>query len=305
MATQPVRVQLDDSPIFEAMADLDDRWNSFLKPRFTLEQVRKVAEYTQHMTRQHGSGWDSVHVIDMDLPVYSEDEDTSHTRKRAAIVMMVGWEWGAPGKPSEWTAVVDPDKDGLYDIGGGGWAWSHVPEPDRIPVEELKPLAGRHVHFVGEFDDPWDIATGVVTLPDWRERFTNFSSKDKSPAENSYFSFGDGIEMEWDEMAEAISDLPVCLVMADEMEMGICPTSKVEGWQWSLIEAFTRLGMLPPTNELYLPDRMDVPRSPELVQYLLDAFRAGVAHEVKAKQDLAANTAEYLAKIEAKVLASK
>jgi hypothetical protein len=176
-------------------------------------------------------------------------------------------------------------------------------EPSRIPIEELQGLAGRHVHFVGEFDDPWAVYTHTVDLHDWREHYTRFGKTDKVPIENSYFSVSELLDIEWNEMAERVDDLPVCVVMSGDLEMGLCPTSLEEGWQWSLIEAFTRLGVLPPTNDLYLSERMDLPRSPELVRYLLEAFRAGVAHEVRVKQSLAANTGEYLDKIAAKVLA--
>jgi hypothetical protein len=304
MAIQPVRVRIDDSPVFEAMADLGDRWNDFLRPRFTLDQVRKVAEHTQAMNREHGVDWETVHVVEQDSANRTAKEGEPAVQT-SALVLWVSWQFtlGSDG-PSKWVTVVDPDQDGLYDIGGGSWAWSHVPEPERVPVEMLQGLAGRHVHFVGEFEDPWDIYTHVVTLNDWRQHYTNFS-RDKRPVENSYFSISDTLDIEWDEAAELIADLPVCFVMAGDMELGLCPTSRDEGWQWSLIEAFTRLGALPPTNELYLPDRMDIPRSPELIRYLLDAFRAGVAHEVQVKQDLAVNTGAYLNKVAAKVLNSK
>ncbi|MGD6750396.1 hypothetical protein [Streptomyces sp. BH105] len=175
----------------------------------------------------------------------------------------------------------------------------------RIPVAELKGLAGRHVHFVGEFDDPWDIATRRVLLNDWRERYTVFGSSGKTPAENSYFSFSELLDMEigWPEMAERIEDLSVCVVLSGDMELGLCPTDLDTGWQWSLIEAFTRLGMLPPTDELYLPERMDIRRDPELIRYLMAAFRAGVAYEVQNKQYLASQTERYLAGVEEHVLA--
>ncbi|MFC8428578.1 hypothetical protein [Streptomyces sp. NPDC057253] len=301
MSMQSVRVRIEDSPLFEAMADLGDTWNGYLRPRFTLDQVRKVAEYTQSMARQHGTGWECVHVVDMDFPRSGDENFT----ERRALVLWVSWEWDSSDRPSQMTTVVDPDHDDLYDIGGGAWTWCHVPEPDRIPVETLQALAGRQVHFVGEFEDPWDVYTRKVFLNDWREHYTRFGRKDKAPVENSYFGMSEAFDIEWPEAAEIIDDLPVCFVMAGDMELGLCPTSKAEGWQWSLIEAFTRLGMLPPSNDLYLPDRMDLPRSPELVRYLLEAFRASVAHEVRVKQDLAVNTNEYLDKVATKVLASK
>jgi hypothetical protein len=297
MSMKPVRVQLDDSPLFEAVADLGDRWNGFLRPRFTLDQVRRVAEYTQNMSRQHGVDWESVHVVEHD---FASGESGV---VRSALVLLVSWQFtlGSDG-PSKWTTVIDPDQDGRYDIGGGSWAWAEVPEPGRIPVEELQGFAGRQVHFVGEFEDPWAVYTHTVDLHDWREHYTRFGKTDKVPVENSYFSVSDMLDIEWNEMAERVDDLPVCVVMSGDMEMGLCPTSLEEGWQWSLVEAFTRLGVLPPTNDLYLSERMDLPRSPELVRYLLEAFRAGVAHEVRVKQSLAANTGEYLDKVAAKVL---
>ncbi|MFK0015698.1 hypothetical protein [Streptomyces sp. NPDC091027] len=298
MSMQSVRVRLDDSPLFEAVADLDDRWNGFLRPRFTLDQVREVATHTQQLARECGRSWDSVHVVDMTFPALAGEDES---RERVAIVMMVGWAWGPTDRPSQYTTIVDPDEDGLYDLGGGSWAWSHVPEPGRVPVEELQGLAGRQVHFVGEFEDPWDLFTHKVVLNDWREHYTSFNSG-KSPAENSYFGISEAFDVEWDEAAMRIDDLPVCFVMAGDMELGLCPTSMEKGWQWSLVEAFTRLGVLPPTSEMYLPDEMDIPRSAELTRYLLDAFTAGVAHEVKEQQSLAASKEKYLSGVASKVL---
>ncbi|MFF7750401.1 hypothetical protein ACFZCP_14250 [Streptomyces sp. NPDC007971] len=302
MSMQSVRVRIEDSPLFEAMADLGDTWNGYLRPRFTLDQVRKVAEYTQSMARQHGTGWECVHVVDMDFPRSGDENFT----ERRALVLWVSWEWDSSDRPSQMTTVVDPDHDDLYDIGGGAWTWSHVPEPERTPVTELKPLAGRHVHFVGEFDDPWDIATGEVELRNPAEEYMVIGNDGNGPMDNSYFSFSWETEMELEEMAEAISDLPVCLVMTHaDMETGLCPTEKSAGWGWSLVEAFTRLGMVPPVEDYSLSEVLDIPRSPELVAYLVDAYRVGVERSVTDFRYLADKKVEWLGRVAAEVLPSK
>ncbi|MFC4507050.1 MULTISPECIES: hypothetical protein [Streptomyces] len=180
-----------------------------------------------------------------------------------------------------------------------------LPEPKRIPVEDLKDLAGRHVHFVGEFDDPWDIATGDVELKNPAEAYMVIDGNGKAPVDNSYFSFSWEVELEMEEMAKVISDLPVCLVVTHaDMETGLCPTEKAPGWQWSVVEAFTRLGILPPTNEMHLSDEMDISRSPELITYLVSAFRKGVERSVVEAQYQAVKKAEWLDGVHSKVLAS-
>lgn len=305
MSMQSVRVQLDDSPLFEATADLGDKWNGSLRPRFTLDQVREVAKYTQAMNREHGVDWETVHVVEQRTANRFAEEGAPSV-ETSALVLWVSWEFKLNSEgPSKWVTVVDPDQDGLYDIGGGSWAWSHVPEPERTPVSELKPLAGRHVHFVGEFDDPWDIATGEVELTNPAEAYMVIGNDGDGPMDNSYFSFT-WEELELEDMAQIIADLPVCLVMTHaDMETGLCPTEKGDGWQWSLVEAFTRLGMVPPVEDYCLSNVLDIPRSPELVAYLVDAYRTGVEHSVESFRYMAEKKVEYLDKIASEVLPSK
>ncbi|WP_063729027.1 hypothetical protein [Streptomyces sp. RTd22] len=176
-----------------------------------------------------------------------------------------------------------------------------------VPVEELECRAGRHVRFVGEFLDPYEIASGKEVLPDWRDAYFVIGDKSKAPAENSYFYISDETDLEWEEAAALIEDLPVCLVITHgDMEMGLCPTSIREtGWQWSIVEAYTRLGSLPPVEELYLPERLDLPRSAARVQYLTSAFREGVRREIENYPKRFAKTLELLDRNEKIVIASK
>lgn len=298
MAMSPVRVRLDDSPRFEAVADLDDRWNGHLKPRFTLDQVRKLAEYTQSKSRRLGVDWETVHVVEHDIADPYGDDGLTGVRK-SVLVLWVSWQFTlGSNDPSKWTTVVDPDEDGLYGIGGGGWAWSEAVEPSRVPIEELDVRAGRMVRFVGEFSNPYDVASGKEVLPDWRSECIAFG-RGKAPAENYYFSFSDESELEWDEMAALIEDLPVCLVMQGcEREMGLSPTTSMDewmsGWEWSIAEAFTRLGMLPPVTEISLPKKLDFPRSAELVLYLASAYREGVRREIEGYPQRFSKTLELL-----------
>src|SRR5689334_10044708 len=113
MPLQPVRVELDHSPAFKAVADLSHTWNGFLYPRFSLDEVRKIAAFTQQKVQEEGSGWDSIHVIDMQRPAYARHEDDPPSVEHLAIVVWVGWDYAPNGNPSEWTTVVDPGKDGL------------------------------------------------------------------------------------------------------------------------------------------------------------------------------------------------
>ncbi|MEW1675506.1 hypothetical protein AB0O47_20000 [Streptomyces noursei] len=303
MSMQPVRVRLDDSPVFEAVADLGNTWDRFLRPRFTLDQLREVAEYTQAMHREHGVDWETVHIVEQSS-ANRFAEDGRPAAEKSALVLWVSWEFtlGSEG-PSKYVTVVDPDEDGLYDVGGGAWAWTHVPEPERIRVGELKSMAGARVRFVGEYDDPCEIAKGKLTLPDWQEAYVVYGGG--LPAENAYFCFFDEVMERFDrpqEAAQLLVDLPVCLVQTRaDLEYGICPTSLDRGWQWSVAEAFTRLGILPPVDEMSLPDKSDVRRSPELVRYLVEAFEAGIWDSISQKQSYASQVISRLADAEATV----
>jgi hypothetical protein len=253
MNTKPVRVQLDDSPVFEAMADLDDRWNGSLRPRFTLDQVREVARYTQVMNREHGVDWETVHVVEQSTAnrFAGEGEPSVET---SALVLWVSWEFKLNSEgPSKWVTVVDPDQDGLYAIGGGSWAWSEVPEPEMVPVEELEELAGRHVPSESEF----------------------FVWHGEKPNHTSGWYYSLNLLQYEDEAAELIRDLPVTLILSGrDMEHGLIPvsTKSHDADDWYLAEAFCRLGSLPPATELSLSHVEGLSLSEERQQYLLKAM---------------------------------
>ncbi|MEU0181443.1 hypothetical protein ABZ312_09665 [Streptomyces sp. NPDC006207] len=110
------RVGIDDllGP-FEAQVDPAHRWNGFLHPHFALDAVRQLAARTQEVAAQLGrDAYDTVHVI---------DGGTDSEGQPRAVVLIVSWRYFDEG-PEAVTDIVQPDSRGLYDIGGGSWAWS-------------------------------------------------------------------------------------------------------------------------------------------------------------------------------------
>ncbi|MET9119888.1 hypothetical protein [Streptomyces sp. NPDC004528] len=269
MALTPVRVQLEGSPAFEAMADRDHTWNGFLRPRFSLDQVRKLAEWTQaRLIDDARFTNDGVYVIDAPRLILG-NEDTPARTETASIVVMVGWDFHhtVNPRPSGWTDVVDPDTDGLYDIGGGSWAWSEAPEPETIPIEELTDDAGRNVLSNGE----------VITF--------GAAGKTVKGDQVDYYSLS--LSMESDEAAELISDLPVALICTMDMEMGLVSLDMADRGTyqhsgWNIADAFCRLGILPPATEIYLSAPEDgLSLSPERQRYILDALAR--SHQLHAE----------------------
>ena len=158
------------------------------------------------------------------------------------------------------------------------------PSAKRIAVKDLKPLAGLRVRFVGEQVDPYRVKEGTVDLPAWETSYIKFGASSFSPSKNEYFSFSDSLDAEPEELAGRIRDLSaVCLIMThDDMELGLAVTdAALENYEWSIAEAFTRLGMLPPATQLRLPSSWDFPRGRKRRKYLIAAFREGINREIR------------------------
>lgn len=260
MSIERMRVQVEGSPAFEGWADREDRWNGFLKPRFTLDEVRKIAAWTQENNGKEG-GCDVVHVIDTPVPVYGEDD--SQSVGRFSVVLMVNGEMSWADKESDHTSVIDHDRSGTYDIGGGGWTWTEFQIPTR-PVEELEKVAGRYVPYDGEY---------VVFGQTPAKKLSSF-----------YYSFSLG--MDEDDAVALIQDLPIHLVLnGQDMEHGLVDATPYEDHAnsaWYVAEAFCRLGVLPPAEELALGMwNANIKLTSARMAYILDAVQR--SHDLHAK----------------------
>lgn len=101
---------------YDALVDLKDGWNSYLRPLFTLATVREIAARTQVLAEECGSN-DVVtaHVIDGD-PGY-EGEPRS-------VILTVNWHyWNGDKGAKNVTDILTPTEDGLYQLGGSSWCW--------------------------------------------------------------------------------------------------------------------------------------------------------------------------------------
>jgi hypothetical protein len=112
------RVCIDDflGP-FDAKVDPTDLWNGFVSPRFTLEVVRQLAARTQQLADECGhDSVDTVHVID------GGTGEDGHPR---AVVLRVSWQFFDEGARTV-TAIIEPDDEGLYGVGGWEWTWGYA-----------------------------------------------------------------------------------------------------------------------------------------------------------------------------------
>lgn len=78
----------------------------------------------------------------------------------------------------------------------------------------------------------------------------------EGPMMSSYWPFDPLTDFEPDEAAKLIVDLPLCIVQINEDEYGLALTGGGMDLSWEITEAFTRIGMLPPTD-LRLPVMAD------------------------------------------------
>ena len=168
--------------------------------------------------------------------------------------------------------------------------WQGCQEEGLPPVRRLRrPGWLGQARISGEHTDPCDVQNGTVMVPDWRTACTAHGGKD--PVANEYF----GLPEDWidpdddsafDRAVDAIAHLPVVLLsdLDNGMEEGLART---QPWyqgggedQWSLIEAYVRLGMVPPASILSLPHTPDPTRSDRLTAYLIAAYLRAACHVV-------------------------
>jgi len=167
-------------------------------------------------------------------------------------------------------------------------AWQGCPEEGLPPVRRLRrPGWLGLVRISGEHTDPWEVQAGTEKVTDWRTAYTAHGGKD--PVANEYFGLPEGLfdpddDGARDRAADAIAHLPVVLLsgLYDGMEDGLARTVSQYGSgddRWSLIEAYVRLGLVPPANILYLPHTADPARPGRLTAYLTAAYLRGACHQ--------------------------
>ncbi|RNG14796.1 hypothetical protein [Streptomyces botrytidirepellens] len=160
-------------------------------------------------------------------------------------------------------------------------AWHGYPEEGLPPVRDLRrPGWLGLVRISGEHTDPCEVQAGTEQVTDWRTAYTAHGGKD--PVANEYFGLPEDLldpddDGALDRAVDAIAHLPVVLLsgLYDGMEHGLARTEAQhrDGLdRWSLIEAYVRLGLLPPANVLYLPQTPDSARSGRLTAYLIAAY---------------------------------
>lgn len=167
-------------------------------------------------------------------------------------------------------------------------AWQGCPEAGLPPVRRLRrPGWLGLVRISGEHTDPWEVQAGTEKVTDWRTAYTAHGGKD--PVANEYFGLPEGLfdpddDGARDHAADAIAHLPVVLLsgLYDGTEDGLARTESRHGPsddRWSLIEAYVRLGLVPPANILYLPHTPDPARPGQLTAYLTAAYLYAACHQ--------------------------
>lgn len=98
------RVTLADQGSFEAEVIDPGSWNGFIFPRFTKEQAQKVLDF-----------------FDEEKKTYEEIQTGKFVGENI--------EMFDPTIPNEeW--IIEPDEDGLYDIGNGSFVWTREEDED-------------------------------------------------------------------------------------------------------------------------------------------------------------------------------
>jgi hypothetical protein len=171
-------------------------------------------------------------------------------------------------------------------------AWQGCPEEGLPPVRMLRqPGWLGQVRISGEHTDPCAVQAGAEKVTDWRSAYT--AHGDKDPIENEYFGLPENLfdpedDNALDRAVEAIAHLPVVLLsgLYDEMENGLARSEAQHGGgedRWSLIEAYVRLGLVPPANVLYLPHIPDPNRPERLTAYLIAAYLRAACHQANGQ----------------------
>ncbi|MER5372733.1 hypothetical protein [Streptomyces sp. NPDC002553] len=167
-------------------------------------------------------------------------------------------------------------------------AWQGCPEEGLPPVRKLRrPGWLGLVRISGEHTDPCEVQAGTETVTDWRTAYTAHGGKD--PVTNEYFGLPEDFydpddDGALDRAVDVIAHLPVVLLsgLYDGMEDGLARTKAQHAGGtdgWDLIEAYVRLGLVPPANVLYLPHVPNPDRTERLTAYLIAAYLHGACRQ--------------------------
>lgn len=167
-------------------------------------------------------------------------------------------------------------------------AWQGCPEEGLPPVRRLRrPGWLGQVRISGEHTDPCEVQAGTEKVTDWRTAYTAHGGK--NPVANEYFGLPEDLfdpddDSALDRAVDAIAHLPVVLLtgLYDGVEDGLARSETQGGAgedRWSLIEAYVRLGLVPPANVLYLPHIPDPARPEHLTGYLIAAYARAACHQ--------------------------
>ncbi|WP_440581060.1 hypothetical protein [Streptomyces sp. PT19] len=168
-------------------------------------------------------------------------------------------------------------------------AWQGCPEEGLPPVRLLRrPGWLGQVRISGENVDPCEVQAGTEKVTDWRTAYTAHGGKD--PIENEYFGLPEDLfdpedDGALDRAVGAIAHPPVVLLsgLYDGMENGLARAEaqyRRGADQWALLEAYVRLGLVPPANVLNLPHTPHADRPERLTAYLVAAHVHGARRQV-------------------------
>ncbi|MFF7953687.1 hypothetical protein [Streptomyces griseorubiginosus] len=166
-------------------------------------------------------------------------------------------------------------------------AWQGCPEEGLPPLRKLRrPGWLGLVRISGEHTDPCEVQAGTETVTDWHTAYTAHGGKD--PVANEYYGLPEDFydpddDGALDRAVDAIAHLPVVLLSGlYDVEAGLARTKAQHAGGtdgWDLIEAYVRLGLVPPANVLYLPHVPNPDRTERLTAYLIAAYLHGACRQ--------------------------
>ena len=114
MTSRMMNVTLDGGESFPALVDPAERWNGWLCPRFDRATAERIAADFAKQRAEFGAEMvPFVITFDGDTVVVA---DTQYADEIAA-----GF-WGDPDEVYR-PERINPDRDGLYDVGSYSWCW--------------------------------------------------------------------------------------------------------------------------------------------------------------------------------------
>lgn len=127
-------------------------------------------------------------------------------------------------------------------------------------------------------DDHYTDGSGFCTHPACTKFEELIDVYREGPMMSYYYPFQEPYRFDPLKDAVKIADLPLCIVKVGE-QYGLALTGGGMDLSWEICEAFTRLGMLPPTNMVDLPNMAGKRRS-ERNLYIVEACREAVRREI-------------------------